>query len=173
MTLYDVKKTKDGGFETTSRRLTKQIVVNNQIVTMVSLDGSTWVLEQNEAREQRRIQGGINLHGARWAKTKKKDFDARINPGKVKAAVPPMLEYTDSSFLGKDQGKQQKYRRNLRRKKEKLPKIAKPVHFHTCRGVFHPKKYDLHEKEYNTKFICACDKPRTSRFCGPNFCLYD
>jgi hypothetical protein len=165
--LKDIKHNSDGSTTVTVRRLKRRIRAGDGTFrTLVSLDGEAWVLEASEHKLRRRLTSASNLHGNRWVKGKKKEFDARINPGvQTDSWLNPVPKH-GSPMLGKAKGKAQKFRKNLRRKKERNVKVMKAVHFHMCPGEDHP-----HTKR---RFSCSCERPKARHvMCGSSKCLYD
>lgn len=144
--------------KTTSKRCHKCRGAGESEQRLVSYDGISWQMDQHKAR--RRLQSAINLKGKRWAKQKEKQLDVATNKHAEKRKPESTLIQVDhhgSPFLGKAKGKNQKYKRNLKRKKEREVKIMRPVHFHRCHGE---------------RFSCSCDTPWKKRRCGGQYCLH-
>src|SRR6266699_2375680 len=146
--------------------------------TIVSYDGGlTWQMNANAAA--RRITAAANLLGNKkfFGKNKKpkffwngepvsfqtklaKTYQAYVGPEKdedskvpTRHAGPVILpvEHHGSPILGKAKGKPQKYRRNLRTKREPQVQIMRPVHWHYCHGK---------------RYVCSCDEKWKRRPCG-------
>ena len=127
--------------------------------TVVSYDGGlTWQMNANAAH--RRITAATNLLGKPYKKKIAKEYQAYVGPeededSKVpnRHASPVLLpvEHHGSPILGKAKGKPQKYRKNLRPKREPQVQIMRPVHWHYCHGK---------------RYCCSCDEKWKRRPCG-------
>ena len=145
--------------------------------TIVSYDGGlTW--QMNASAAHRRITAATNLSNAeskKYGNSKKKydwngelvtfktklekTYQAYVGPDAEDSKVPnrhagPVLlpvEHHGSPILGKAKGKPQKYRKNLRPKREPQVKIMRPVHWHYCHG---------------RRYVCSCDEKWKRRPCG-------
>jgi len=125
--------------------------------TLYSFDGLKWSLSIEDAKK--RASAAINLHGRPYAERMTAHVLAITNPGTDVPPAPVLLPVQEhgSAFLGRAKGKAQKYRRNLRRKKELLGVIPRPVHYHRC---------------HNRSYVCSCDSPMPKRRpCGGDQCL--
>src|SRR6266571_3402302 len=140
-------------------QLQKKIIVGGQAITMYSYDnGLSWCQDNKNAqkRQRARIIAQTVFHPEKYAIQKTQDEMRKGLEGlrqfsdKEKILRPP--ERHSQSALGKAVGKQQKRRRNLRRKKERIiPKEdcrrfagigrVPVVHFHRCKAC-------------NFRFIC-------------------
>ncbi len=177
-----VKVLPNGDVSYTVQRMEKKIRAKDGTWrTLVSYDGVTWGMDV--AKEQRRVRAVTNLHGKRLAKkqkaenkqarlerrvphpiTRERQFQVANNQhaSEPRRPHPVILPVTPSGspMLGKAKGKNQKYRRNLKKRVVQLePKVEllKPVHYHRC----HYKRYP-----------CSCDTPWQRRLCGGDKCLY-
>ncbi len=156
----------------TIKRLQKRIRdADGRFRILVSYDGTTWHLDDKKA--QRRITAASNLHGKTFMEKIDAEWDRIM--GTVTKAVPDpvLLPVTThgSPILGKAKGKNQKYRRNLRVRKERevqqrqyvpgahgIGMVPKGVHKHRCHNRF---------------FMCSCEFPWLKRKCGNTICLHE
>jgi hypothetical protein len=154
----------DGSISIAVNKLEKTIRASDgTLQKMVSFDGEVWRLEAHENKEALRLSRAANLRGRKWLKAKTQHFNARhVNQGT--GYQPPVIlpvEHHGNPFLGKEKGKNQKYRRNLRRRKaDKEVKLKREnididklpvIHRHRCHDKF---------------FICSCEFPYLKRKCG-------
>lgn len=98
-----------------------------------------------------------------------KNLTELLRPSGEGVASPPVIlpvTRIGGTQLPKKKGKNQKYRRNLKRKKERVVRVARLVHRHSCHGVHHPMV------KGETYFICSCYEPKKHRNCGGDTCLY-
>lgn len=158
MPLHERVEDADGNVTISIQRAEKVIRASDgTLQLMVSFDGETWVLEKNQQKEKLRLSRAANLHGSQWIEARKAELQSRIDPGNPKTPDPEILPVTHhGQRIVKKRGKQQKYRRNLRKKHERNVLISQPVHFHRCHG---------------TKYSCSCETPWKSRRCGGKYCL--
>lgn len=177
MPLVERTEDDDGNVSITVRKIDKVIrAADGTLRKMVSFDGGeTWVWDKKAHKEQSRLNNVARLQEGRrrkkdpdfirwpesWDEEKRQEIDARTNPGVQAVPLPVILPVTRyGSRPVKKTGKNQKYRKNLRPKKERNVRILRPVHFHRCHGE---------------KFICACATPKVKRLCGGKegeFCLH-
>lgn len=139
---------------------------------LISYDGVQWQMDFRKAK--RRFQAAVGLHGEKWKKKKGAQLDKLVARGKrTKFALgrpvgsPVILPVTHvaSTFLGKDRGKQQKSRRNLKPRSAGRELMTPKAHSHRCPGENHRGE---------RKFQCSCDQPKkVIKTCGLKFCLFD
>jgi hypothetical protein len=99
---------------------------------------------------------------------------------KTKRPVLLPVERTFQSLLGRAAGKNQKHRRSLRPKKERLPRarilsLENDLPIYRNYAVNHPNVefHPLHRHRCHKKsYLCACAEPQyPTRPCGDTFCL--
>jgi hypothetical protein len=169
---------------------TKTIEIHGVTHTLVSFDGSSWVLQQNAPAEVRRLQTAMYLYGREWLEAKQAEFKARKAREAIQEEKPAQIWIARHGRpTGRKKGKAQgstvqrepgtlipaekkgtprsQPRRNLRKrlptgkvKGEHLAVKGKKPHHHRC---FHCQ----------APLVCACEKPwqKKNWKCGGQYCL--
>lgn len=165
---------------------------DGKLHTLYSYDGgASWALDYKDVQKRQRAVENFQEYRERKNPEKyKKRKIARSRPGLHGPVILPVRHH-GSPILGKEKGKPQKFRRNLRSKpptasprlrvsghvQHKPPKmkdrrpwipsvtgvglVPKPVHRHKCYNADHPKSFN-----------CMCDEPkRKLAWCGETHCL--
>jgi hypothetical protein len=148
------------------KRVEKQITTKEGTVTLYSFDGIRWHLSSKDAA--RRVNAGWQFQKYR-EEQKKRGPDGRFKKQEKKETIVSPESRLESlgivrhgsPILGKAKGKNQKYRRNLRAKKEQDVRVMRKaaIHYHRCTGH---------------RFACACETPYLKRKCsGGPLCLLE